>query len=146
MASNQDKLLQLIYRLSNGQPDQVIGRKKLGRPLGLSDKETKQALKTLSKAGYIRAILFNSLALTAAGVAHVELNLQADPGEVAPASSPDDVRQLIRRKQRRLQKLQESQALKGANTPPETLLEIEDLQADLESLHGQLDGLKESNS
>jgi hypothetical protein len=38
MASHEDRLLQLIYRLSHGDPDHIIGRKNLGQPLGLSPK------------------------------------------------------------------------------------------------------------
>lgn len=133
MATHQDRLLQLTYQLSHADPNYIIGRKNLGQPLGLSPKETKEALKTLTKAGYIRPIIFNSLCITAAGIAHVELNLQS-----APATSPEDVRRLIHRKQRRLQKLKEAQALKGSNTAPDILLEIEDLEAELVELQEQL--------
>lgn len=137
MASQEDRLLQLIYQLSHGDSDHILGRKNLGQPLGLSPKETKQALKALTKAGYIRPIIFNSLAITAAGIAQVELNLQS-----TPATPLEDVRRLIYRKQRRLQKLKEAQALKGPNTNPEILIEIEDLEAELDELQNQLRGMK----
>jgi len=137
MASREDRLLQLIYQLSHGDPDHIIGRKNLGQPPGLSPRETKKALKALTKAGYIRSIIFNSLAITSAGIAHVELNLQSTPN-----SSIEDLQQLIHRKQRRLQKLKETQAVKGPNTDPEILIEIEDLEAELDGLRGQLRGMK----
>jgi hypothetical protein len=140
MASHEDRLLQLIYRLSHGDADQIIGRKNLGQPLGLSPKETKKALKALTKASYIRPIIFNSLAITAVGIAHVELNLQSTPD-----TSIEDLQQLIHRKQRRLQKLKEAQAVKGPNTDPEILIEIEDLEADLYELQEQLRGIKEDD-
>jgi hypothetical protein len=45
------------------------------------------------------------------------LNLQS-----TPATSPDDVQRLILRKQRRLQKLKETQAVKDPNTDPEIII------------------------
>lgn len=137
MASHQDRLLQLIYQLSHGDPNHILGRKNLGQPLGLSPKETKETLKALTKAGYIRPIIFNSLAITAAGIAHIVLNLQSTPD-----TSIEDLQQLIHRKQRRLQKLKEAQAVKGPNTDPEILIEIEDLAAELDELQAQLRGMK----
>jgi len=77
MASQEDRLLQLIYQFSHGDSNHILGRKNLGQPL--SPKETKQALKALTKAGYIRPIIFNSLAIISAGIVHVELNLQSSP-------------------------------------------------------------------
>ena len=66
---NTTRLLQLIYELSGGDTDEIIQRKHLGKPLGLSERETKRALKTLTKEGAIRYILFNSLCITHVGIA-----------------------------------------------------------------------------
>lgn len=53
--------------------------------------------------------------------------------------SSEDIKKLINRHQRRLQKLQERQASQGINTPPEVLIEIEDIERDLGKLRGQLE-------
>lgn len=48
-----------------------------------------------------------------------------------------DLQTLIRTHQRRLQKLKEKEAMYGLNTPPEVLIEIEDLEAKLTDLRRQ---------
>ncbi len=53
-------------------------------------------------------------------------------------SPQDDIRNLIRNHNRRLQKLKEQQALHGLDTPPKILLEIEDIEAELEQLQREL--------
>jgi hypothetical protein len=50
----------------------------------------------------------------------------------------NSIKKQIQSSQRRLQKLQESTAIRGANTPPETLIEIEDLEEQLSVLRWQL--------
>lgn len=45
---------------------------------------------------------------------------------------------LLKIKTRRLQKLKEEQSLKGLNSPPELLIEIEDLEVEIEQLHDDL--------
>lgn len=47
-------------------------------------------------------------------------------------SGQDDIKRLIINYQRRLQKLKETQALQGINTPPDILIQIEDIEAELE--------------
>jgi hypothetical protein len=54
-----------------------------------------------------------------------------------------DIKKLIELDMRRLQKLKEQQALKGINTPPEVLIEIEDIEAKLEQLQVQLSQARE---
>lgn len=53
------------------------------------------------------------------------------------------VENLIEISLRRLQKLKEQQALRGINSPPELLIEIEDLEADVEQLQAKLQQLEE---
>jgi formylglycine-generating enzyme required for sulfatase activity len=72
LQENARLLLRYIHELSRGDTNEIIKRKNLGRPLGLSDKETKAALKELTDAGLIRYILFRSLAMTHIGVAEAE--------------------------------------------------------------------------
>jgi hypothetical protein len=49
-------------------------------------------------------------------------------------SHEDDLNQLIEQQRRRWQKLQEQRAVKGINTPPEVLIEIEDIEVNLAGL------------
>lgn len=58
----------------------------------------------------------------------------------------DDLKQLLRRKERRLQKLREQAAISGRKTDPEILLEIEDLEVELVELQSTLDTLTERPS
>jgi hypothetical protein len=51
----------------------------------------------------------------------------------------DDIQKLIMLYNRRLQKLREEEALKGINTPPETLIQIEDIEAKLAGLQAELE-------
>ena len=53
-------------------------------------------------------------------------------------SRQDDLKKLIAKHQRRLQKRQEQQATLGINTPPEVLTEIEDIQAELVRLRADM--------
>ena len=53
-------------------------------------------------------------------------------------SGQENVQKLISINSRRLQKLKEQQALKGANADPALLIEIEDLGQELENLYAQL--------
>ena len=57
-----------------------------------------------------------------------------DPKNMTNQPSTDE--KLIEIHQRRLQKLKEQEAYKGQNTPPEILLEIEDLEAKIANLQG----------
>lgn len=50
--------------------------------------------------------------------------------------SPDQIRDLLTLKRRRLQELKKKQALKGINTEPEILIEIEDLEKEIRRLEG----------
>lgn len=52
-----------------------------------------------------------------------------------------NIQKLIVYYNRRLQKLREQEALKGINTPPETLIEIEDIEEKLEAWQTELDSL-----
>ncbi len=54
-------------------------------------------------------------------------------------SRQDDIKKLILNSNRRLQKLKEQKALRGLNTPSETLLEIEDVEAEIEQLQTELE-------
>lgn len=54
-------------------------------------------------------------------------------------SHRDNVKQLIINHQRRLQKLKEQQAIKGVDTPPHVLIEIEDIETKLEKLNAELE-------
>jgi hypothetical protein len=78
------RLLHLIYELSGGDTDEIIQRKHLGKPLGMSERETRRALKALTKEGAIRDILFNSLCITHVGIA--EAKRLGDPGAGAPSA------------------------------------------------------------
>ena len=51
----------------------------------------------------------------------------------------EDIQKLIVLYNRRLQKLREEEALKGINTPPETLIQIEDIEAKLAGLQAELE-------
>lgn len=53
---------------------------------------------------------------------------------------------IIKEKRRRLQKLKEQAARLGINTPPEILTEIEDIEAELETLPGEPESSKTSPS
>jgi hypothetical protein len=72
LENDATRLLQLIYELSGSDADEIIQRKHLGKPLGLSERETKRALKTLTKEGAIRPILFNALCITHVGIAEAK--------------------------------------------------------------------------
>ena len=54
-------------------------------------------------------------------------------------SSQDDIKKLISKHRRRLQKLLEQKAEFGLNTPAEISIEIEDIQAEVEQLQSQLE-------
>jgi hypothetical protein len=54
----------------------------------------------------------------------------------------DDIEKLIAKHNRRLQILKEERATKGANTPPETLTEIEDIASEIKNLQAELDTLR----
>lgn len=56
-----------------------------------------------------------------------------------------DIEKLIQLSLRRLQKLKEQQALKGFNTPPEVLIEIEDIEAQIEQLQDRLNQVIEAD-
>lgn len=62
------------------------------------------------------------------------VELVAASGEFSKKDEHIDT--LILNKQRRLQALQAKQAIFGVNTPPETMIEIEDLHAEIEELRG----------
>jgi hypothetical protein len=53
-----------------------------------------------------------------------------------PSLSPQQVQELLTRKRRRLFELRKQQALKGINTQPEILIEIEDLEEEIHHLEG----------
>lgn len=55
-----------------------------------------------------------------------------------PKEEQISIQKLITNKQRRLQKLKEQQSLFGLNTPPEILIEIEDIESDLKKLKTEL--------
>lgn len=57
-----------------------------------------------------------------------------------------DIEKLIELNLRRLQKLKEQQALKGLNTPPEVLIEIKDIEAQLERLQTHLSQVIEADA
>ncbi|MCP4369553.1 MAG: hypothetical protein GY797_15795 [Deltaproteobacteria bacterium] len=70
--------------------------------------------------------------------------LLLDLDEFRSQSRKDDVQKLIGIKARRLQKLKEVNASEGINTPPEIIMEIEDIEAELEQLQAELLELKYS--
>jgi hypothetical protein len=53
-------------------------------------------------------------------------------------SRQDDIKKLVHNYSRRLQILKEQQALRGINTPPEIVIEIEDIEAKIEKLQTEL--------
>ncbi len=59
-------------------------------------------------------------------------------------SRKDDIERLILEKCRRLQILKQRQAQRGINTPPEDLIEIQDIEAEIEELKAQLSDLPPS--
>ena len=54
-----------------------------------------------------------------------------------PDLSPEQTQELLAIKRRRLFELQKKQALKGANTEPEILIEIEELEKEIRRLEGE---------
>lgn len=58
----------------------------------------------------------------------------------------DEIQDLINKNQRRLQKLKEKEAMLGVNTPPEILIEIEDIEEEIKSLREELRQLNPSDS
>ncbi|MCP4358843.1 MAG: hypothetical protein GY796_12560, partial [Chloroflexi bacterium] len=54
----------------------------------------------------------------------------------------DDIKKLVITNNRRLQKLKEQQAMHGIDTPPATLLEIENIQAELAGLEAEFNQLE----
>jgi uncharacterized protein YjbI with pentapeptide repeats len=58
-------------------------------------------------------------------------------------SRRDDLRKQIDNHRRRLQKLEEQQALYGLDTPPHVLIEIEDIKAKIEELRAELKALED---
>jgi hypothetical protein len=93
LGENSTRLLQLIYELSGGDADEIIQRKHLGKPLGISERETRRALKTLTREGAIRYILFNSLCITHVGIAAAKR--LGEPG-APPTSTPEEQARLTR--------------------------------------------------
>ncbi len=57
----------------------------------------------------------------------------------------DNLKKLIAKHSRRLQKLKEQQALKGLDTAPHILIEIEDIEAEIEKLQKELESLGDSS-
>lgn len=55
----------------------------------------------------------------------------------------NDLRRLISRHQRRLSKLKEQRAITGSKTEPDTLIEIEDLEGEIDGLLGEMAQMKE---
>ena len=53
-------------------------------------------------------------------------------------SNQDHNQKLIATKQRRLQKLQEQEAMMGINTPPHISIEIEDIEEEIAQLQAEL--------
>ena len=51
-------------------------------------------------------------------------------------SRQNDIKKLISKNERRLQKLKEQNAKMGLNTPAEILTEIEDIEAEIDALKG----------
>lgn len=60
-------------------------------------------------------------------------------------SRRDDIKKLIAKNTRRLQKLNEKKASFGLDTPTHILIEIEDVEAELEKLNSQLDRVKDAD-
>jgi chromosome segregation ATPase len=58
-------------------------------------------------------------------------------------SRRDDIRKLITEHHRRLQKLKEKEARFGISTSPEVLTEIEDIEAEIKRLQGELESLED---
>src|SRR5687768_2078543 len=58
------------------------------------------------------------------------------------SQSEDSLKKLIYNKSRRLQILKEQQALRGLDTPPHVIIEIEDLEAELKALNEELAALE----
>ncbi len=61
-------------------------------------------------------------------------------------SQKDELKQLIERKSRRLHQLKMKEATSGINTPPEVLIEIDDLNAEIPKLQAELENLPPENS
>lgn len=61
-------------------------------------------------------------------------------------SRKDNIRNLITEHQRRLQKLKEQWARLGVNTPPEILIEIEDIEARIEQLQRELEEVSKKDN
>jgi hypothetical protein len=61
-------------------------------------------------------------------------------------SDQDDLKKLIHRSTRRLQQLKEQRALKGIDTEPHIIIEIEDLEVEIANLQTQLQQLIESSA
>lgn len=59
-------------------------------------------------------------------------------------SRQEDIQKLLTHHYRRLQKLEAQRAIKGHNTPPETLTEIEDIEAEIDKLFAELHALGSS--
>ncbi len=60
-------------------------------------------------------------------------------------SRQDDIQKLISNHQRRLQLLQEQQALRGLSTPPDVVIEIEDVEAQIQALQAELEIIRQSS-
>lgn len=80
LKENSTKLLELIYQLSKGDANEIISRKNLGKSLGFSEKEAKQALSFLDREGMTRYILFNCLCITHYGIAEAENLINQNTG------------------------------------------------------------------
>ena len=61
-------------------------------------------------------------------------------------SRQSEIKDLIRKHERRLHKLEGKQATFGINTPPEILTEIEDIEAEIDDLQTELSNLPETSA
>lgn len=83
--------------------------------------------------------------ITSHGIKEIESGLSDNINtHKLPHQQVNDIEKLITNHQRRLQKLKETKALKGINTDPELLIEIEDIEAELKKLEAEQDKLRKS--
>lgn len=84
LTDSEHQMLMVIYQLAEGNSKKVLMRKDVSKSLGLNPAEGEGVLKSLTKHGLIRYVVFGALSLTPQGIAEVALrNMPPNPSRAS---------------------------------------------------------------